>query len=83
MSIHHSDKHGEYLSLHSFMYVGQCHRGGYYCCQQEVRQYFDGMTRIISGPAIYSQDASPETGAMMRIYSAAKFALECATEAQK
>lgn len=83
MSIHHSDKHGEYLRLHAFLDVRQCHGGGYYCCRQEVRRYFDGVVRVVDGPAIYSQDESPETAAMMQIFASAQFALECATEAPK
>jgi len=83
MSMYPSDKHGEYQCLHAFLDVRQCHRGGNYCCRQEVRRYFDGVVRVVDGPAIYSQDASPEIAAMMRIFATAQSALECATEAPK
>lgn len=83
MSMYPSDRHGEYQCLHTFLNVRQCHGGGYYCCQQEARRYFDGVIRVVDGPAIYSQDAAPEVTAMMKIYVVAQFALECATKAPK
>ena len=83
MSMYTSDKHGEYQRLHEFLDVRQCHRGGHYCCRQEVRRYFDGAVRVVDGPAIYSRDAAPEIKAMMQIFASAQSALECATEAPK
>jgi hypothetical protein len=77
------DRHGEYQVLHAFIEVRPCHRGGYYCTQQEVRHYFDGTHRVIGGRVMYSHDASPEITSMMQIFSSAKFALECATESPK
>lgn len=83
MSMYPSDKHGEYQCLHAFIDVRPCHRGGAYCSRQEVRRYFDGVVRVVDGPAIYSQYVSPEISAMMHIFASAKFALECATESPK
>jgi hypothetical protein len=76
-----SDKYGEYQRLHAFIDVRQCHKGGYYCCRQEVRRYFDGSVKVVDGPAIYSHDVAPNTSAMMQVFSAAQFALECETKA--
>lgn len=83
MSMYPSDKHGEYQCLHAFLDVRKCYSGGHYCCRQEVRRYFDGAVMVVDGPAIYSQDASPEISAMMQIFASAQSALECATEAPK
>lgn len=83
MSMYPSDTHGEYQCIRAFLDVRQCHSGGYYCCRQEVRRYFGGAVRVVGGPAIYSQDVSPEIAAMMQIFVTAQSALECATEAPK
>lgn len=81
MSMCSKDQHGEYQRLNAFIDVRPCHRGGYYCCRQEVRRYFDGAVRVVAGPAIYSIDMTPNTSAMVQIFAAAQFALEYETEA--
>lgn len=83
MGIYPSDRHGEYQRLHSFLNVRQCHGGGYYCCQQEARRYFDGVIRVVDGPAVFSRDESAEVVALMQIHTATQIALECVTKAPK